>query len=311
MPRKKNKYIDYLVYLAVRLFAMGVHMFPIRVNYVTASILGKVFYLIDRKHREIAIRHLKLSFPDWEEKRYKRVALASFRSIVFLGLEILFTTRLITPESWRKHIILTNQADNVRLLTERKNGIIYVVGHFGNWEIVGYALAILGFDGFAVARPLDNSYLNDYLLGIREKKGLTVLDKKGATERMDEIFSSHRYVSFVSDQDAGRKGMFVDFFGREASTTKAPALMAMQYEVPVVVAYGRRLSKSYNFEIGIERIIRPEDWADKDDPIRWITQEYTAALEQVIRRTPQQYLWMHRRWKHRPKGEQKPEDGIA
>jgi demethylmenaquinone methyltransferase/2-methoxy-6-polyprenyl-1,4-benzoquinol methylase len=106
-------------------------------------------------------------------------------------------------------------------------------------------------------------------------------------------------VGFIADQDAGRKGAFVDFFGRKASTYKIIALMAMQYEVPVVIGYGKRLDEDDHFEIGIERIILPHEWAGKDDPVLWITQEYTAALEQVIRRAPEQYLWVHRRWKHR------------
>jgi Kdo2-lipid IVA lauroyltransferase/acyltransferase len=85
----------------------------------------------------------------------------------------------------------------------------------------------------------------------------------------------------------------------------------MQFECPVVIGYGKRLKERFGFEIGIHRIIRPADWADKDDPARWITQEYTTALEEVIRQAPEQYLWVHRRWKHRPKGQEPGPDGIA
>ncbi|MHC4295118.1 MAG: lysophospholipid acyltransferase family protein [Planctomycetota bacterium] len=311
MARERNKLVDYLAYLAARAMAMFVHMFGWEVNYRTARWIGDLLFYFDRRHRLIAIEHLRLSFPEWSDKKVRRVARGSMRSMVYMAFEVLFTTRLITPERWRRHAILTNQRQNIRMLTERKGGIIYVAGHFGNWEIVGYTMAILGFDGFAVARPLDNPYLNRYVMDIRQSRGLTILAKKGATERMDEILRSRRYVSFIADQDAGRKGMFVDFFGRPASTMKGPGLMAMQYKLPLVVGYGKRLDKRYRFEIGIERIIDPQEWADKQDPLRYITQEYTLAMENVIRRNPEQYLWVHRRWKHRPRGEPQAINGIA
>jgi KDO2-lipid IV(A) lauroyltransferase len=118
-------------------------------------------------------------------------------------------------------------------------------------------------------------------------------------------------VAFVADQDAGRKGVFVDFFGRPASTYKSIALMAMQFSAPIVVGYGKRLGEDFRFELGVARVIEPHEWAGRDDPVRWITQEYTRALEETVRAAPEQYLWVHRRWKHRPKGEPQPEDGVA
>ena len=311
MARPRNRLADYAVYVGMRLFAMFVHMFSWRVNCHTARWLGGLAFRLDRHHRRIALEHLRLSFPDWPEARRRDVAKASMRSMVQFGMEFLFTPRVITPQRWREFLTLGSPAENILLLTRRQTGIIYVTGHFGNWEIVGYMMAILGFDGFAVARPLDNPYLNRYVMGIRQRKGLTILDKKGATERMDAILTSRRYVSFIADQDAGRKGLFVDFFGRKASTNKAPALMAMQYGLPLVVGYGLRLDDGFHFEIGVQRIIYPREWADKDDPLYWLTQEYTAALEDVARAWPEQYLWVHRRWKHRPRHAPPARDGVA
>jgi KDO2-lipid IV(A) lauroyltransferase len=311
MARKRNKFADYVAYLAVRYVATLAHVFGCHASYQAARWIADMLFRFDRRHRTIATEHLLRSFPNWPSERLRRVARESFRSMAYMGMEMLFITRVIRPETWRRHVVLTNQAQNIRLLTQRNRGIVYVVGHFGNWEIVGYTTAILGFEGFAVARPLDNPYLNRYVMLLRQKKGLTILDKRGASLRMDGIFHSRRYVGFIADQDAGRTGVFVNFFGRQASTAKAPALMAMRYEVPVVVGYGRRLSERFNFELGIQRIIHPQEWADKPDPLRWLTQEYTTELEKVARRWPEQYLWAHRRWKHRPPGQARPADGIA
>ena len=311
MAKPRNKLLDYLIYLVARLLTCFVHMLTWRMNYRIVRALGNFVYRVDRRHRRRSLEHLRRSFPDWPEERYHRVARASMRNLAYLGLEVLFTEKLITPARWRHHVTLTNMAENIRLLLERPSGLIYVTGHFGNWEVVGYTLAALGFPGYAVARKMDNPYLNDFILGVREAHGLTVLDKRGATEQMDHILDNKGYVSFIADQDAGRKGLFVDFFGRKASTYKSVALMAMRHSTPVIVGYGRRLDEQYHFEIGIQRIIYPAEWAERDDPALWITQEYTRALEEVVRTAPEQYVWTHRRWKHRPKGEPPAPDGIA
>lgn len=301
MAKPRNKIADYLVYLALKLVTALVRMFPVPAVYRVAGFGGNLWYRLDARHRDRTIEHLRGSFPDWSEARLEDVARGSFRSLVYLGIEALLTTKLVTYWRWRRHISIPDPSEAARLLLERKSGVIMVSGHLGGWEVAGCALAALGFEGYAIARALDNPYLNRYLLGAREKMGLKILDKRGAMELMDYIFSQRYLVSFVADQDAGPSGLFVDFLGRQASTYKAPALMAMQHQVPLVVGYGLRLDETYSFELGFERIIYPHQWADKPDPMRWITQEYTSALENVVRRRPEQYLWIYRRWKSQPR----------
>jgi len=309
VPAATKKFADYLAYLALRLVAMFLHMFDWRTVYRLCAWIGDVWYRLDRRHRDRAADHLRPAFGDWPEAKVQQTVRGSFRSMVYLAVEVLLTTRLITCFRWRRHIVLTKMPEAFRLLLARRSGMIFVAGHFGGWEVVGYTMAALGFDGYAVARPLDNEYLNEYLMGVRERMGLRILDKRGAAGQMDDIFASRDYVSFIADQDAGRSGVFVDFLGRQASSYKAPALMAMRHNVPVAVGYGRRLNEQYHFELGVQRIIHPSEWADKDDPVRWITQEYTAALEQVVRSDPKQYLWIYRRWKTRPRGQSdRPKD---
>lgn len=315
MPKRKNKRrnrtLDALAYLGLRVFAMFVHMFSVETNYRTARWIGEMLWRFDRRHRHRAMEHLRLSFPDWPEHKLRRVARRSMRSMIYLGVEVLFTTRLITPARWRKHIRLVRMDEVIRLLLKQETGLVMLTGHFGNWEIVGYAVAALGFANYAVARRLDNPQIDRYILGVRQKEGMTILDKRGATTQAPDLLDARQAVSFIADQDAGRKGLFVDFFGRPASTYKSIALLAMQHDCPVVVGYGKRLSESFDFEIGIADVIHPADWAEQPDPLRYVTQRYTTALENVIRTAPEQYLWVHRRWKHRPKGEDPGPDGIA
>ena len=309
MAKPRSNLRNLLEYWALRLFAMFVHMFRVETNYVTARLMGDVMYLLDRRHRRIAHEHLRLSFPDWDEPTIRRVARQSMRHMVYLVVDMLFTPRLITPTTRQRYIRLHNMVESLRRAVRQERGMIFVTGHFGNWEISGYMMATLGFPVVSVARPLDNPLLNQYLLGVRERTGQTILDKKGAVDQVDRILTDRGSLAFIADQDAGRRGMFVDFFGRAASTFKTIALVAARYEVPVVVAYTRRVG-AFRFEVGVQRIIDPSEWAGEDDPIRWLTQEYTRELENAVRRAPEQYLWLHRRWKHRPDGTTAP-GGIA
>lgn len=311
MAKPRNKLLDFLQYVGLRVFAMFVHMFGLRANYRTGRIIGNLLYKFDRRHRNRAIEHLRRSFPDWPESKYRTVARASMRNMIYLGLEFLLTTRLVTHGTWRRHVKLTNLGETLRLLLERKTGLIMVTGHFGNWEVVGYTMAALGFPTVSVARRIDNPFVDCYVLGMRERAGQRIIDKRGATQVVPEVLQQREVVCFIADQDAGRTGAFVDFFHRKASTYKAIALMAMEHQTPIVVGYGRRVKEQYGFEIGAHRIIYPRQWQDKDDPMMWITQEYTTAMEEVVRLAPEQYLWVHRRWKHRPRGEQPGPDGIA
>jgi len=303
MAKDRNDLIDRLQYIALRLVSMALHSFPVDANLQTAKFLGGLMYSVDRRHRERALANLRRSFPDMSDRQRHRMARRSMQQLVMLFVEVLFTTRLIRLDTWADYVELGDFRPVLELLLKRNQGLIMLTGHYGNWEILGYVLATLGFETTSIARPLDNPYVNHWLLGVREKQGQRIIAKKGATTEVTEVLDRHGVVGFIADQNAGSKGIFVDFFGRAASTYKSIALLAMQYEVPIVCGYARRLSDRFKFEVGAQDIIRPEEWKTQNDPLRYITQRYTKAIEDFVRRDPGQYLWVHRRWKSRPKGE--------
>jgi KDO2-lipid IV(A) lauroyltransferase len=234
----------------------------------------------------------------------EKLAERSMQQLVMLAVEVLFTTRLIRLDTYAQYCELENLGDTLRMLLEPGRGVIMLTGHYGNWEILGYVLATIGFETTSIARPLDNPYVNGWLLGVREKQGQRILDKKGATTEVPGLLERGDAVGFIADQNAGAKGMFVNFFGRLASTYKSIALLAMHYEAPVVIGYARRVNDRFHFKVGVQDIIRPADWREQSDPLRYITQRYTTAIENIVRDDPGQYLWVHRRWKTRPKGEE-------
>jgi Kdo2-lipid IVA lauroyltransferase/acyltransferase len=290
-------------YVATRLATMFLHCWPVDSTLQFGKALGDMLYHVDRKHRKRAIANLQRSFPEKSQREIELIARHSMQQLVMLVIDILFTTRLIRIDSWHSYVDLGDIRPAIRLLMQGKKGVILLTGHYGNWEVLSYTLATFGFDLSSVVRPLDNPYLSDYLFGIRQRQGQRLIAKKGAVAEVSQTLKSNGVVGLVADQNAGSKGVFVDFFGRKASTYKSIGLLAMEFEAPVVIGYARRIGDRFRFRIAIQDIIYPEDWKSQDDPLRYITQRYTKAIEDFVRADPSQYLWVHRRWKSRPKGE--------
>jgi KDO2-lipid IV(A) lauroyltransferase len=303
MKKPRNRLIDLLAYLGLRTISMVMHWFPVNVNLVTARLFGAVWYFCDKPHRERAMANLQRCFPEMTEQQRDRVARRSVQHMFMLGVEMLFTTRLIRLDTWRNYVQINDIKKTLELMIDPNRGLIMLTGHYGNWEILGYVMATLGFQTTSVARPLDNPYINDWVFDVRERHGQKVLRKKGATNEITQLLEEKATVAFVADQNAGSKGIFVDFFGRKASTYKSIGLLAMHYEVPIVVGYARRIKDRFHFHLVMHDVIWPRDWKNQNDPLRYITQRYTRAIEDFVREEPDQYLWSHRRWRSRPKGE--------
>ncbi|HEY8749679.1 MAG TPA: hypothetical protein VIM11_16970 [Tepidisphaeraceae bacterium] len=295
--------MHWAVYLAVRLVSVALHAFPVDLNLQTAKLLGSIMYAVDKKHRGRAMANLRRSFPEKSEVECEKLARRSMQQMVMLFVEVLFTTRLIRIDNWTRYVQLEDFREVQEMLLRRERGMIMLTGHYGNWEILGYVLATLGFQTVSIARPLDNPYVSRFLFGVREKTGQRIIAKKGATPEITAALDRKLTVAFIADQNAGSKGMFVNFFGRLASTYKSIGLLAMEYDVPVVIGFARRVDDRFHFKAGTQDIIYPEDWKSQNDPLRYITQRYTKAIEDIVREDPGQYWWVHRRWKSRPKGE--------
>lgn len=301
--KSRSVMIHYLQYLGLRIVSMMLHCWPVDANLRTAQYLGDLMYAVDRKHRERAIGNLRRSFPGVPQKQIEWLARRSMRALFMFFVEVLFTVRLVRIDAWARFVELTNFREVLRLLMRRDQGLILLSAHYGNFEILGYLLATLGFPTYSVFRPLDNPYVNKWLHGVRERQGQKIIAKKGATMEVADVLERGGAVGFVADQNAGSKGLFVPFFGRLASTYKSIGLLAMEYKVPVVIGYARRIDGRFRFQAGAQDIIYPEDWQNEDDPLRYITQRYTKAIEDFVAADPGQYWWVHRRWKTRPKGE--------
>ncbi|MGB8226516.1 MAG: lysophospholipid acyltransferase family protein [Sedimentisphaerales bacterium] len=300
--RKPTIVEQWLVYVLLRIFLFFVFLFPVEKVLKFACFWGKGFWKHYHRGRQRAIDNLKASFPDKDDEWIEQTGIRSFERLLMFAVDVVFIPRLVKKENWEQYSRYKN-VERVKWMMAGKQPLLLVTGHYGNFEIIGYLLGEFGFDIYSIARPFDNRFLNKYLYDVRQRKGQKIIDKKGAAEQMEEIIRQGSTLCFVADQNAGKKGVFVDFFGRKASTYKSIGLLAIQYNLPIGVGVSRRVDNRFFFEIEMARLIMPEEWKDKEDPLLWITQEYTKAFEESIRKDPTQYWWLHNRWKTRPRDE--------
>ncbi len=294
------------MYVLLRIFLFFVFLLPVEKVLKFACFLGRSLWKHYHRGRQRAIDNLRASFPEKDENWIEQTGRRSFEHLVMLVVDVIFSPRLIWRDNWEQYSSYKN-IEQVKWMMAERRPLLLVAGHYGNFEIMGCLLGEFGFDVYSIARPFDNKFLNKYLYDVRQRKGQKIIDKKGASEAMEQIVREGSTLCFIADQDAGKKGIFVDFFGRKASTYKSIGLLAIQYNLPIGVGVSRRVGNKFFFEIEVARLIMPDEWKDKDDPLLWITQEYTRAFEDSIRKDPTQYLWIHRRWKTRPKEERQKE----
>ncbi len=300
MARPRSKSADYAVYLLVRVIVCVLQALSLDTLRRLAAALAWLLYHVDRRHRLVADDNLRQAFPgrfsDAERDRMVRAVYLHFCNLL---MEIALAPRLLSIGTWRRHV---DMARGWLLLDRLLSGrpCLVVTGHFGNWEIGGYTLGLLGFRTSAIARDLDNPFLDQFLRRFRERNGQGLIAKNGEVHKILAVLTQNGVLATLGDQDAGPRGLFVDFFGRPASTHKAIALLALEHGVPLLVLGVRKVGEPMRYQIVVEEQILPEDYGTRTDAVAAMTQRFTAALERLIREAPEQYFWLHRRWKHQP-----------
>lgn len=309
--KKRRPAADYAVYLAVRLLVAVCQALSVEASYRFADFLAAILYRVDKRHRQVGQENLRMAFGDrYTEAERDAIIRGVYRHFCRMVMEMLHIPRKLHPTTWRERVTLVGHEKIVdRLL---KGGpVIMLTGHFGNWEMAGYLFAVFGFRPYSVARTLDNPHLDRFIRSFRERTGQMMISKKGGSDDILAVLEGNGVLSFLADQDAGQNGLFVDFFGRPASTHKSIAILALQHNAPVVLGYARRIGPGFRYEVGCPLLIEPSELAGARDDVKLLTQRYTTALEEIIRRDPDQYLWLHRRWKHQPKARVKKQRESA
>ena len=273
-----------------------------------------IHYVLPRKwtRYSVARDNLRAAFGDrFTEAEIEILVYRMWVHLFRTVAEVVQSVRKLHLHSYRKILTFGDfTRTNEAVCSGRR--VIMLGGHFGNWEIGTSLFGMWGFPMGVVAREMDNPYLDAWFRRYRELTGHRLMMKQGGYDEMVALLDKGGNLGMLCDQDAGPRGMFVDFFGRPASTFKSIALLALEYDALIIVGYSIRLdddfarSPWFQFEVGCEALIDPRTITD-NDPVGEITRQYTSALERAIRRAPEQYFWVHRRWKSEPRLRKKAE----
>jgi KDO2-lipid IV(A) lauroyltransferase len=291
VSRASRHHLEYRIVATVR-FVIG--RLPDSLVAVVGTLIGLTFWLIDAGHRRLAFRQLQAAFPGKTAAECRQITRRTFthfgRSLTTL---LKFST--LTPDQIRARVVFDGD-DRVRQALKAGKGAILITGHFGFWELHGLAHALALPPIHLLARRLDNPHLHDLLERIRTATGNRVIYRRGAVRRVLRALQDNEAVAILIDQHIQpQDAVTVTFFGRPAATTSAVAALALRTGAPVIPVFGVPLPDG-RLRCVYEHPVEPP-LADSPDPITEFTQRCTDVLEMYVRRHPDLWLWMHRRWR--------------
>ena len=306
-PRSALK--DRAAYAVARFFLLLFRYLPGCLARWVARRMGDLAWAFSRKYRRQILRHLTIAYRDtMPEAEKRRICRRNFQH---LGLFLAEFSRMcwLTKENARELVDLTQ----TKVLDEqlaKGRGLLAVPAHLGNWELCGYSVALLGYPLKSVARPLDNPLLNEMVDTTRERSGNEIIHKWQVLWKLKKLLDHGGIVTMSVDQNGGVGGQFVPLFGVLSSTIASPAELHLATHAPIAVCTLNRLPDGVHHVFNVWDVIDFEKTGDYDADRREIVARINRAYEKAVRTYPEQWLWVHKRWKTRPPGEQPGPDGL-
>jgi KDO2-lipid IV(A) lauroyltransferase len=279
---------------AIQVLTAVVRLVPASLVERVGGLVGGLAYLVDRPHRRIAEQNVASAFPARSAADRQQIVRGAFGHFGRLLLQLVkFST--MSPAAMLARVEFEGE-EHVQAAYGQGRGVLFVTGHFGYWELQAMVHALRLRPMAVVARPLDNQPLNDLLERIRTRTGNAVIYRRGTIRRVLRTLQDGGSVGILIDQHIlGGDAIQVDFFGRPAATTSAVAALALRTGAPVVPLFALPLGGA-RYRMVYEHQVEPPD-AESADAIREFTQRCTDVLEMYVRRHPDLWLWMHRRWR--------------
>ena len=302
---KKRESIQILEYSAFWSVAFFARVLPLKVLRGISHLLGDLMYLLFPRRRSIAIENLHRAFDGTKSARDIRyLALQSCRSFFLTAAETLkfhfsgFDVRLLVEQGYTLQEMQTLKAlfQKAKRIHKEFGGCIFVTPHIGNWEVLLQVSVSLGIPLAVVVRPLDNAYIENLLYKNRTSGGQILVPKKNAWFMLQSVLRQGKSIAMLPDQST-KKGLSVDFFGNKALTTPIPALLAVIHRKPIVVVACCRGGSDRHFTGYVSDPIEAGEYKSEKAEIIRLTQEMNREMEKIIREFPEQYLWVHKRWK--------------
>ncbi len=299
---KKSKPLKLLEFAFAYSIITIVRLAPLKIVKGISRVLGDILFFVSKKRRNIATENLHHAFRNEKsEKEIRDLARVCCRTFFYNFLETIKLNYLFSRPGTKR--IMEEKTANLRetykkakRIHDESGGCIIVTPHIGSWEMSPHITASVGIPLVIVARTLDNELLEQLILANRSSTGQVIISKKNALSTLRKTLREGKSVGLLPDQST-MKGLMIDFFGRTATTTPLPALLAIGYNRPIVVTACCRGKGDFQYEGFVSDPIMPGEYTDKKAEIIRLTEEMTREMESIIRKYPEQYLWIHNRWK--------------
>ncbi len=302
-PDRKPILQDWIEYLLLRSLGFIVTLLPRSVAIGVAWPLGIFACDVLRIRRRVTLENLERAFPEKSDAERRRIARASYVNLAVVGMEMLRVSRL-NREKVIRLVRLDEESEALHhTLVKEGNGVIFLSGHYGTWELMAARIAATGYPTTIIVKDQSNPLVNRQLTKAREKLDYIIAGRGQAVRSVLKALKEGGTVALLADQDAGtRSELFIDFFGEPASTYQGPAVFAVRSGSALVGCWIHREGLTYRQSY--ERLVLTDLPADADEEtrIKRLMEVYVQWMEEQIRLDPDQYLWLHRRWKSRPKG---------
>ncbi len=262
-----------------------------------AERLGDFVFFVLRTRRKVVYDNLTLAFPEKSEEEKLKIARRAYRNFAKMIFEYC-RFPVLTREDVLSVVTIEGEGEIKKALDGGK-GAVMVAGHFGNWELMGAALALKGYPVCFLVGEQHNRLVDNRMNEFREMMGIKIIHRGVAVRGVLKALRDNMFVALLSDQDAGKDGVFVDFFGRQSSTHQGAAVFALKTGAPIITGVPIRYN-GYKHRV-VMGVIRTDQYSGvTDENVKELTQAYTSFLEQQIRNHPDHWFWMHKRWKSHP-----------
>jgi len=301
---KQGSWLDWLGFVAVKCSVCLIQSLSLETCDRWCRIIAVIIADWTSLRRKPTDPNLELVYGPLSKEVKSLLRRRMWHHLLLMVCEIAHAPRKIHRTNWRDHFYMPHKNEVFQIMMDPRATVL-VTGHFGNFEVAGYLVGLIGTPTTTIARPLDNPYLNEYFAEFRAMGGHTILPKEGSSNRVQDLLNAGGTLTLLADQHAGNKGCWVDFFGQPTSCHKALALFVLSAKAPMIVNYTRRLDRPLRFEMGITGIADPAELDSEVVPrhlesITELTIWYNQRLEEAIRLAPEQYWWLHRRWREVP-----------
>lgn len=295
---KKILLEDALILSAIRFGRFWVRFLPRVFSYAFARMIGWAVYWTGKRRHE-AYRNLRMAFASEKKPaEMKRIAQRSIQSIALSAVDMLRIPDMTREDVERRFTI--EGRENFEPYLQKGQGVLFMAGHLGSWELLGIASSLLGYPTAVLARVQKHPRSDAYLNVLRRSKGSRVIHKGMPVREILRALKSGWIVGIVADQDGGKNGRFVNFFNRLSSSPNGAAVFSLRTGAPICPLFITREPHDRH-RIVVDKALEmpPADWpADRAET--HLLQQFTTALETKIRQAPGQWLWSHRRWKSSP-----------